>query len=484
MRILYVDIDTLRADHLGCYGYLRDTSPHIDQVAEQGVRFERCYASDVPCLPSRTALATGRFGIHNGVVGHGGSASELRPDGAERGFWSTHGRTSFAGQLRKAGLRTVTLSSFADRHCAYQWYAGFSEHNMIPKLGLEQADEMFELARDWLQRHGEQDDWFLHVHLWDPHTPYRVTPEYGEPFADAPLPPWLTEEVRAEHWGRPGPHSAQECVGFSPAYPWGDYPRQPKQIPDMAGVRQMFDGYDTGVRFADDAVGRLLNVLADLDVLDDTAVMISADHGETLGELGIYCDHHTADEQTARVPMILRWPGLPAARVERGLHYQIDVAATLLELLEQPVPASWDGQGFGEAFRKGEQAGRDHLVVSQGAWTCQRAVRFGDYLAIRTYHDGYHAFPERMLFNVVDDPHQQRDLGTEQPAVLTRAMGMLDAWCETQLAGEGADPMQSVLAEGGPYHVRGQLPKYLQRLRETGRAKWADALAAAHPDAL
>ncbi|MCS6760356.1 MAG: sulfatase, partial [Candidatus Devosia euplotis] len=391
MRILYVDIDTLRADHLGCYGYGRDTSPQIDELAKDGVRFERCYASDVPCLPSRSALATGRFGIHNGVVGHGGSAADPFPDGAERGFWSSHGRSSFAGQLRKAGLHTATLSSFADRHSAYQWYAGFSEHNMVPKLGLEQADEVFELTRDWLQRNGERDDWFLHVHLWDPHTPYRVPADYGDPFADAPLPGWLTEDVRAGHWTRPGPHSAQECVGFSPDYPWGDYPRQPERIPDMGGVRAMFDGSDTGVRFADDAVGRMLNVLADLGVLDETAIMVSADHGETLGELNIYCDHHTADEQTARVPMILRWPGAPGGRVERGLHYQFDVSATLLELLGGEVPALWDGRSTADAFAKGEDAGREFLVLSQGAWTCQRSVRFEDYLCMRTYHDGYHA---------------------------------------------------------------------------------------------
>ena len=63
MRILYVDIDTLRADHLGCYGYHRDTSPNIDALAQQGTRFENCYVSDAPCLPSRTALWSGRCGF-------------------------------------------------------------------------------------------------------------------------------------------------------------------------------------------------------------------------------------------------------------------------------------------------------------------------------------------------------------------------------------------------------------------------------------
>lgn len=71
MRVLYIDIDTLRPDHLGCYGYHRDTSPNIDRIAVQGVRFDNCYASDVPCLPSRTAPISGRFRIHTGVIVHG-----------------------------------------------------------------------------------------------------------------------------------------------------------------------------------------------------------------------------------------------------------------------------------------------------------------------------------------------------------------------------------------------------------------------------
>ena len=81
MRLLYIDIDTLRADHLGCYGYPRDTTPNIDRLAARGLRFERCYASDVPCLPSRTALFSGRFGTRNGVVGHGGTAADPFIDG-------------------------------------------------------------------------------------------------------------------------------------------------------------------------------------------------------------------------------------------------------------------------------------------------------------------------------------------------------------------------------------------------------------------
>ena len=85
MRLLYLDIDTLRADHLSCYGYHRTTTPNIDALATDGTRFTNVYASDVPCLPSRAALMSGTFGIRNGVVNHGGSGAELRIEGARRG---------------------------------------------------------------------------------------------------------------------------------------------------------------------------------------------------------------------------------------------------------------------------------------------------------------------------------------------------------------------------------------------------------------
>lgn len=483
MRILCVDIDTLRADHLGCYGYHRDTSPNIDRLAAQGVRFERCYASDLPCLPSRTALASGRFGTRTGVVGHGGTAADPALDGVARGFSSSLGRTSLAACLRKLGLTTTTLSSFAERHSAFHWLAGFQESATVGKRGLENADEVFALTSEWLARNGRRDGWFLHTQLWDPHTPYRAPESFGEPFADAPLPAWLTDAVRAEHFSGCGPNSAQEAVGFSPDYPWGNYPRQPTQIDSMAAARRMFDGYDTGVRYADLYVGRMLEQLEALGVLDETVVVITADHGENLGELNIYGDHHTADEATGRVPLIVRWPGLPA-RIDNALHYQFDITATLLELLGGTVPAIWDGRSFADAFRAGRDAGRDHLVLTQGAWTCQRAVRWDDQLCIFTAHDGYHGFDDAMLFDIKRDPHEQHNLALSDPGRVRHAQTLLGTWQAETLARSpsGVDPFESVMREGGPFHVRGQLAAYLKRLRATGRGQWADRLERAHPD--
>ena len=487
MRLVYFDIDTLRADHLGCYGYLRDTSPNIDDLASGAVLFENVYASDTPCLPSRSALISGRFGIRNGVINHGGAAADPLTEGRTRKFQTRLAETSWPRIMRGAGMSSATISTFGERHSAYHWYAGFNEVYNLGLMGYETADQVSQVAIDWLRRNGRNEDWFLHVHFWDPHMPYRTPGEFGDPFADRDAPDWITEEVRSAHWALPGPHSAQEVTGYGPEQRWqGRYPRQPEQIDSLDQVRKMFDGYDTGVRYADHHIGRILDEMAELRIFDEAAVMVSSDHGETLGELGIYCDHQTADLHTQRVPLILRWPGISGGRVDRGLYYQIDVAATVLELLGAEVPSEWDGRSFAQKFGSGLDAGRDHLVLSHAAWTVQRSVRFDDWLCIRTYHDAYHGLPDVMLFDVARDPHEQENLAGKHSDIVEAALSRLNEWQTRAMlnSGAGVDPLWTVIAEGGGWHARDRLPSYLERLRATERSDWADRLASAHPGEL
>ncbi len=491
MRILMIDIDTLRPDHLGCYGYARDTSPNIDRVARQGVRFENCYVADAPCLPSRSGLWSGRTGFHTGIIDHGGIAADPFHQGPERGFRDIYDATGWIPQLRRLGLRPVTISPFAERHSAWWWYAGWLEMINPGLGGVETADAVTPLALDWIRRNAKSDNWFLHVNYWDPHTPYRTPPSYGSPFAGEPIPGWLTEEFRQQCWAGFGPHSAQEPMGYGfdldAEAVAAQYPRMTAQIDSMEAVRCWIDGYDTGIRYADEHVGRLLDALAEAGVLDDTAIIITSDHGENLGELNVWGDHQTADAVTCRVPLILRWPGIEGGRTDRALHYHFDWAATLVELLGGTVPQNWDGRGFTEAFRAGQQAGREYLVVSQGAWSCQRGVRVNDngeaFLCMRTYHDGYKQLEPLMLFNLTRDPHEQVDIHEQRPDLVDRAMRMLADWEQEMMLSSttDVDPMMTVLREGGPHHTRGYLPGYLARLRATGRAWAAERLERLHP---
>ena len=142
MRVLMLDLDTLRPDHLSCYGYSRKTSPAIDSIAEEGIRFENYHCSDAPCLPSRAALTTGRFGIHNGVVNHGGLAADLRLTGSDRDFKDAQMENNLFNIFRKAGMHTASVSPFAERHSAFWFNAGLNEIINTGKSGGETADEI------------------------------------------------------------------------------------------------------------------------------------------------------------------------------------------------------------------------------------------------------------------------------------------------------------------------------------------------------
>lgn len=485
MRILYLDLDTLRPDHLGCYGYHRNTSPNLDAVAAEGTVFTNYYCSDAPCLPSRAALFSGRFGIHTGVVGHGGTAADMRLQGASRGFRDRLDRESLPNVLRRAGLYTVSITPFAERHGAWWFYAGFREMYNTGKGGMESAEDVTPTALRWIEANARRDDWFLQVNYWDPHTPYRAPAAFGNPFADEPLPEWLTPEVLAYHRTLVGPHTACEINMYN-NQEFPEWPRYPGELKDMDDLRRLIDGYDCGIRYMDEHLGRLFDALQKQGVWEDLVIIVSADHAENLGELGIYAEHATADYATCRIPLIVRWPGQPGGRTDRGLHYNLDLAPTLAEMLETEAPPAWDGQSFAPALTRGEDCGRDYLVLSQCAHVCQRSVRCGPWLYMRTYHDGYHLFPDEMLFEVESDPHEQDDLATKRREICREATHRLHQWHAGMMAtsDSATDPLWTVMREGGPYHARGQLARYLERLRATGREQAAMELERRHPQEL
>jgi arylsulfatase A-like enzyme len=485
LRLLILDIDTLRPDHLGCYGYHRDTSPNIDRIAAEGVRFNNYYCSDAPCLPSRAAMISGRFGIHTGAIGHGGTAADMRLQGQSRGFRDRMHHMSLWTVMRRAGMYTCSISPFAERHSAYWFLAGLNEvHNETGKAGMESAEEVTPVALDWIDRRGADDNWCLHINYWDPHTDYRAPEQFGNPFANEPLPAWLTEEVVEQHQQAVGPHGAREIAMYDNSTK-DAFPRQPGEARDTEGVRRVIDGYDCGIRYMDGYIGQLLDALEAKGVLNDTAIIVTSDHGENQGELGIYAEHGTADNITCRIPMIIRWPGGKAGHVDNGLHYNLDLAPTLAAMLGVDARCEWDGQSYRPTLTDGEDTGRDVLVVSQGCHVCQRSVRFGPYIYIRTYHDGYHLFPREMLFDVEEDPHEQNNLAEARPEVCAQAARMLMDWHDdmmaTQIDDYTIDPMQTVMAEGGPEHCRGQLPEYCQWLEKTDRGWAVPELKRRHP---
>jgi choline-sulfatase len=158
MRILYLDIDTLRADHLGCYGYHRNTSPNIDRIASEGLIFYNYHCSDAPCLPSRTAITTGRFGIHTGVVGHGGSSADIRNEGRSRNFHSKLEFETLPGIFSSISVKTISISPFAARHGSWSFYAGWDEIHNTGMGGMEEADDITPTVLEWIDNHAQEEN--------------------------------------------------------------------------------------------------------------------------------------------------------------------------------------------------------------------------------------------------------------------------------------------------------------------------------------
>jgi arylsulfatase A-like enzyme len=343
------------------------------------------------------------------------------------------------------------------------------------KGGQESAEEVQPVVLDWIDKNAAaKNDWFLHVNFWDPHTPFRVPMEFGNPFENDPLPEWITDEVLEAHQQSVGPHSANEISGMYSDKSWGNYPREVGAIRSREDLKKHIDGYDIGIRYVDTMIGEVVDRLKAAGIYEDVMIIISADHGENQGELGIYSEHGTADEATCRVPLIIKGNGVRRG-VDTGLHYNIDLAPTLAEMLQAKPKPTWDGRSFLPSMREDTDTGHEFLVISQCAHVCQRSVRFGPWLYMRTYHDGFHLFPKEMLYNIEEDPHEQVNLAGEMPEVCNQGLRHLSDWHDEMMMTMeyDNDPLWTVMKEGGPMHARmDALPAYFEHLKKTGR-EWA-----------
>jgi arylsulfatase A-like enzyme len=481
VRVIYCDVDTLRADHTGPYGYPRRTTPNLDELARRSVVLDSCFCSDSPCAPSRAAFTSGQFGITTGAIANFGPASEIKL------FERTRHGPFFGGHLYRHGIYTASVSCFPERHLAY-WFVGNFREWVKPSLSNgddEDASDVTAAAVEWLRRRGRSDNWLLHVHFWDPHIPYLEPQDWFERAASAgDAPPWPDEEAIAAHAEVYGPHTALDLHEGDGSWSVPPPPSPaPSTMPGSVRSRRDYEllvtGYDGAVMYWDHHLGILLETLSELGILEETAVVVTSDHGESLGENGVYGDHPMANEANHRVPLVVAWPSLTERVAEDrrrvpGLLYHLDLCPTLCELLGVPVPEGWDGRSFAAALRGEPFRGRPELVLSHGAYTYQRALRTPDHLYVATLHPGCWRLEREQLYAIADDPHMSRDLCAELPELASELAGRLEDWRlrHCTMSGPVPDPMEAGLyespADAFPAH------RYAERLRRTGRSRLAD----------
>ena len=365
-NLLIVTIDTLRADHVGAYGYGDAETPFIDGLAAEGIRFDQV-ASTVPItLPAHGSIMTGQVPAHHGVRDNG---HYLIDDDV----------TTIAEVLQDAGYATggfvaaFVLDSRFGISRGFDTYTDFrgaeSEVGADRVINFQRrADEVIDDAIAWLdERRGPYFGW---VHLYDPHTPY----EPPEPFA-------------GRHRGRP---------------------------------------YDGEIAYADQQLGRLLRYLDDSGRARDTLVMLTADHGEGLGEHDESSHTFFVYDSTIRVPLILRADGLPAGLVVDGQASLVDLLPTSLALLgiEDPDRARRDGQDLRalitDPAAAGSAAYSESLVpLLTFGWSELRALRADGYK--------YISAPRPELYDVRADPGELDNLASRAPDRAAAMGATLDA---------------------------------------------------------
>lgn len=354
-NIVLIVIDTLRPDRLGCYGYDRPTSPHLDALAAGGTVLDALWSASNFTAPAFTSLFTGRHPHEHGVFDFTGRA----------------GGSAVHDVLDRAGYRTGGIVTF-------RFFRNLLEEAWGPVEAVTDTCS-FDYAKDlpmavsrraveWLGEHGEGGPFCLFLHYDGPHMPYRLPDDFAGFFDTVPadaVDPALRNTLFPQDRERldQGSGGADETMyKLLESINWG---RRKLDADDLQWLR---DRYDDSVRYNDEAVGMVLEALASTPATRDAVVCVISDHGEAFLEHGsiAHAGLHLYEE-VIRTAGVVRAPGLvpPGGRVAAPLGH-VDVLPTLLALAGVPEAAAACGSGFAERLTGAAGAAPAEPVFCQG----------------------------------------------------------------------------------------------------------------------
>jgi arylsulfatase A-like enzyme len=321
-NVILVSIDTLRADHLGAFGYARDTSPFIDGLARRGVRFERAFAPASWTLPSHMSLLTSTYPHTHRVE----NVERVLPDATP----------TLAERLRDAGYHTTAFVSWVYLSAAFGFGRGFDGfHELLPPPEQRdaaghhaiRAGPFVDRVLEWA-RQAPAEPYFLFLHLFDPHMSYEPPLEIARRFDPA---------LDSVQWGD-YEHLKRYIRGLS---------AQSERVPaaERERARALYDGE---IRYVDGELQRLFDGLGERGLLAHTLVVLVSDHGEEFDEHGSMEGHGwTLYDEVLRVPLILAFPdGRDAGRSVPRVVQTLDVAPTILHALGLEPPPDFQGRSL------------------------------------------------------------------------------------------------------------------------------------------
>jgi arylsulfatase A-like enzyme len=416
--IILVDIDTLRADHLGCYGYQRPTSPNIDAFAREAVFFEWAFSQAPNTPPSQTSILTGLYpSTHGMVYDHDRVPEEV---------------VTLAEALAARGYATAGFHDGGYMRDAFRIGQGFALYDDNDNHGLAVIGPK---ATAWLRAHA-RETFLLFLHTYDPHTPYAPPAPFADFFmADVPAP-------------TPGFEPTTEVMN---EIRLSKFTSSPRTLPpnDLAYAMALYDGE---IRFVDDWFGEFWSTVCELGLDERATIVFLSDHGEEFQEHGSVL-HEKLYATVTRIPFMIRLPGGRLARPVGEVVESIDLMPTLLELAGVPVPAGVQGSSLLPLILGREKSGL-HVAFSESPFFGRnRAVALGRHHLILTREGS-----SVELYDVVADPLEQHDLAGPRPPELEVMVGLQKGW-EDLVAG-------STFARHGEPAPLDQ--KTLEQLRQLG----------------
>ena len=430
-NILLIAIDSIRADHMSCYGYDRLTTPHIDKFAQSGTLFENTFSPHIPTTPAYASMLTGKdcFGTQVVALRHQGPVREDIPVAAQifRHYGYNTTCVNFSGN--------PSGRSFDN----YVEYAGWGswKQGRSPK-----AQNLNDVTIPELERLTAEDKpWFVMARHMDPHAPYLPPAPYERMF-------YHGDECDPDN------RSMDPVLAFKPFAKffksW-----MPPGITDKDYIIAQYDG---AIAYMDAAIQSIFTALDSLGVLDDTVIAINGDHGETLYDHELWFDHHGIYDNVLHVPLIIRYPdAVPAGARVSGYNQHKDLLPTLLELAGLSDNAEndgyqFDGRSLMSLLRGDESSFESEFYISECTWMRKHGWRTPGWKLMIALEPDFHFKPPVELYNLVEDPEENNNLADERPDVVADLQARMEAFIAEREAETGfTNPMLTQ----GDWHGKG-----------------------------
>ncbi|MBT5712514.1 sulfatase, partial [Candidatus Poribacteria bacterium] len=422
-NIVLFGVDSLLADHMSCYGYRHQTTPHIDRFAEGGTLFERTYSPHIPTTSAYASMLTGLDTFSTQVVA-------LRHKGGLR-----EEVTTLAEMLREEDYDTTCVGFTGNASSrGFDTYLDYSGWGSWNEGRSHKAEKLNDVAMPELERLADGDKpFFLFLRHMDPHAPY--------------LPPEPYE--RAFYHGNESDPENRSMDPVKAFKPFCDFfaSWMPPGVSDKDYVIAQYDG---AVAYMDACIQTIFNALEALGIVEETIVVLNGDHGETLYDHECWFDHHGIYDVTLHVPLIIRYPGkVPAGKRVGGYNQHKDLVPTLLDLADIDAGIDFDGASL-LPMARGEVASHEpEMYITECTWMRKHGWRTPEWKLIRALEPDFHFKPEVELYNLLTDPDENANLAEAQPDMVDLLTARMERHIETR---ESETGLKNPIHHQGDWH--------------------------------